>query len=196
MEIWDDSVRANFGQFDAKSYSLLAFNDDKNTGFTSKYGWPFSNVGAGDFTIECVMTTPSTFIDGNTGFASGYNRNEQENYRFQIGITPTGAIKLNYRTQNGSWHEEYFTHNPAMMTSTFYNLAIVRKNGVMTAYLNGNSVGTVNFSEKIFSGIDVGSWSIADNGQPAAYHAYRFYDRALSQSELAQNVNYDISRYK
>ena len=196
MKIWADGVRANFGQFDAKSYNLLAFNDSKNTGFTSKHGWPFSDVGAGDFTIECVMTTPSTFIDGNTGFSCGYNSNEPENYRFQIGITPTGAIKLNYRTQTGSWQEEYFTHNSAMMTSTFYNLAIIRENGITTAYLNGNSVGTVNFSEKIFSEINTGSWSIADNGQPAAYHAYRFYNRALSQSELAQNVNYDTSRYK
>ena len=196
MKMWANNARTNFGQFDAKSYSLLAFNDNRNTGFTSKHGWPFSNVGAGDFTIECVMTTPSTFIDGNTGFSSGYNSNEPENYRFQIGITPTGDIKLNYKTQNGSWQEEYFTRNSAMMTSTFYNLAIIRKNGVMTAYLNGNSVGTANFSEKIFSEINTGSWSIADNGQPAAYHAYRFYDRALSQSELAQNVNYDISRYK
>ena len=197
MGISASSIRDNVGQFDAKSYNLLAFNNAKNTGFVSAYDWPFPDTVAGDFTIECVMTTPSTFIDGHTGFTSGYSETEPKRYRFQIGITPDGNIKLNYRTVNGSWQQAYFTYDSAMKPSTFYNLAIVRKSGVMTAYLNGEQAGSpVNFDKEIFTVIDSGVWSIADNGQPAAYHAYRFYNRALTQNELTQNTNYDISRYK
>lgn len=196
MNIVSGFERVNFGEFDAKSYNLLAFNNANNTGFVSTTGWPFPNVDAGDFTIECVMTMPSELIDANNGFACGYNNNEPERYRFQVGISPSGSVKLSYRTQSGSWQEQFFTTDSVVKASTFYNLAIVRKSGIITAYLNGNSIGTATFNEEIFSSISNGVWNIADNGQPAAYHAYRFYDRALTQDELTQNVNYDISRYK
>lgn len=196
LSILSNFVRANFGKFDAKSYNLLAFNNANNTGFVSKSDWPFPDVDAGDFTIECVMTMPSKLIDANTGFACGYNSNEPKRYRFQVGISPSGSVKLSYRTASGGWQESYFTNKSVIKTSTFYNLAIVRKDGVVTAYLNGNSIGTVNFDKEIFSSMVNSVWNIADNGQPAAYHAYRFYARALTQDELTQNVNYDISRYK
>ena len=195
-QLFASNLRANFGQFDAKSYNLLAFNDAQNTGFTSRNDWPFIGVDNGDFTVECVMTTPSKLIDGHTGFNSGYNVNQPDRYRFQVGITPDGAVKLSRRTETGSWQEDYFTTESVVKVSTFYNFAIIRKNGIVTVYLNGNPVGTVNFDEKIYSSIDRGTWGIADNGQPAAYHAYRFYNRALTQDELTKNINYDISRYK
>lgn len=196
LSILPNFERANFGEFDAKSYNLLAFKNANNTGFVSVSGWPFPYVDAGDFTIECVMTMPSTLIDANTGFACGYNANESGRYRFQVGISPSGSIKLSYRTASGSWQEQFFTTESVIKASTFYNIAIVRKNGIMTAYLNGNSIGTINFDKRIFSSMLNSVWNIADNGQPAAYHAYRFYNRALTQDELTQNVNYDISRYK
>ena len=195
MVLSPNDVRNNIGSFDEKSYSLLKFSNAENMGFSSTNGWPFANVGAGDFTVECTMTMPSKLIDGHNGFSSGYG-SESDRYRFQVGITPSGALKFNYRTKAGSWQEKYFTHNSVMKASTFYNLAIVRRNGTVTVYVNGQAIGTVDFSAKIFSGMTYGRWAIADNGQPAAYHAYRFYNRALSQNELYQNVNYDTLRYK
>ena len=196
MVLSPSDARNNIGSFDEKSYNLLKFSDAENMGFSSMNGWPFANVGAGDFTVECTMTTPSKLIDGHNGFSSGYG-SESDRYRFQVGITPSGALKFNYRTKTGSWQEKYFTRNSVIKTSTFYNLAIVRRNGVVTVYVNGEAIGTaVDFSAKIFSGMTYGRWAIADNGQPAAYHAYRFYNRALPQNELYQNVNYDTLRYK
>ena len=195
MVLSPNDVRNNIGSFDEKSYNLLKFSGVENMGFSSMNGWPFANVGAGDFTVECTMTTPSKLMDGHNGFSSGYGI-ESDRYRFQVGITPSGALKFNYRTKTGSWQEKYFTRNSVIKTSTFYNLAIVRRNGIVTVYVNGEAIGTVDFSAKIFSGMTYGRWAIADNGQPAAYHAYRFYNRAISQNELYQNVNYDTLRYK
>ena len=196
MVLSPSDVRNNIGSFDEKSYNLLKFSNAENMGFSSMNGWPFANVGAGDFTVECTMTTPSKLIDGHNGFSSGYG-SESDRYRFQVGITPSGALKFNYRTKAGSWQEKYFTRDSVIKTSTFCNLAIVRRNGVVTVYVNGEAIGTaVDFSAKIFSSMTYGRWAIADNGQPAAYHAYRFYNRALPQNELYQNVNYDTLRYK
>ena len=203
ISTWTDIINAisltatagytNSGFFTTKAYDLSSFSDASNNGFTSVSGgkWPFAETAAGDFALEVIMKLPTTFIDGNTGFSSGVS--DDGGVRFQVGITPTGLVKLNYRYSDGSWSEQYFS-GAKVSGGQFVSILISRSSGVLTLYINGVTAGSaITFTEKITT--SVSTWSIAANGQPAIYYGYRFYKNALTAAEVKANSDYNTKLY-
>ena len=136
------------------------------------------------------MKLPTTLIDSHTGFSSGVI---DDGVRFQVGITPTGLVKLSYRYSSGSWSEQYFSG--AMVSGgQFVSLLISRSSGVLTLYINGVTAGsTITFTEKITTSAP--AWAIASYGMPAIYYGYRFYKNALTAAEVKANSDYNTKLY-
>ena len=202
MSSWTDIINAisltatsgftNYGFFTAKAYDLSSFSDASNNGFISTSGsnWPFAEIAGGDFALEVIMKLPTTLIDGHTGFSSGV---DTTGVRFQIGITPAGLVKLNYKYSSDSWYEHYFS-GASVSGGQFVSLLVSRSSGVLTLYINGVAAGSaVSFTNTISTSVP--TWSIASYGQPATYYGYRFYKNALTAAEAKANSDYNTKLY-
>jgi hypothetical protein len=193
---WTDLTgKGNKVTFTGSGYSTGAGYTSVNGGGilfnTSKYGTqtvtspPFS----GDFTWSTILKAPDPTTNGwdfiyNVG---GYNG-------FNIGLV-SGQPRVSW----GSW----FTDNinvsgeALMITGNYYMLTYVRSGNTLSCYLQANRYGTSGTvlggpaAQSPFIGRGPGgeSW---ENG---IMNVLLLYNRALTQSEIAQNYNTYASRF-
>lgn len=98
----------------------------------------FVSFGAGDFTIETWVRSPST----NTGYNGIFALED----RLMNSTATTGGLQLAFRTGNlfdlyhsdGTSSSKSFTWS----TNTWYHIALVRSGSTITLYVDGTSIGT------------------------------------------------------
>lgn len=184
----------------AKAYDLTGASrsDLVNTGFT-RQGYPLQNVGSGDFTLEITFTTNSGMYDAHLGFfLYAYVAG-----RFQFAIDyknggGTGYLKASLYS---SGFKDYFYLDedgekvPVTNGDEFHVVAFVRSGATWKVYDNGVLKGTFTLA-----GFNLMSSSstmlLAQDGQPFAYHSYKFYNKALNDIEAAQNYSFEKNYYK
>lgn len=184
----------------AKAYDLTGASrsDLVNTGFTRE-GYPLQNVGSGDFTLEITFTTNSGMYDAHLGFfLYAYVTG-----RFQFAIDyknggGTGYLKASLYS---SGFKDYFYLDedgekvPVTNADEFHVVAFARSGATWKVYDNGVLKGTFTLA-----GFNLMSSSstmlLAQDGQPFAYHSYKFYNKALTDTEAAQNYSFEKNYYK
>lgn len=184
----------------AKAYDLTGASrsDLVNTGFTRE-GYPLQNVGSGDFTLEITFTTNSGMYDAHLGFfLYAYVTG-----RFQFAIDyknggGTGYLKASLYS---SGFKDYFYLDedgekvPVTNADEFHVVAFARSGATWKVYDNGVLRGTFTLAGfNLLS--DSSTMLLAQDGQPFAYHSYKFYNKALTDTEAAQNYSFEKNYYK
>ena len=114
------------------------------------------NFGAGDFTIESWVRSPSA----NSGYYGIFALED----RLMNGTATTGGLQLGFRTGNqfDLYHSDgtASTVNFTWSTDTWYHIALVRIGSTITLYVDGTSIGTVTSSTnyKPFKFLTVGMY--------------------------------------
>lgn len=181
-----------------KAYDLTGCEDLTDVGFTRK-GYPLQNVGSGDFTVEITFTTNDGMYDAHLGFfLYAYVTG-----RFQFAIDyknggGTGYLKASLYS---SGFKDYFYLDedgekvPVTNADEFHVVAFARSGATWKVYDNGVLKGTFTLAGfNLLS--DSRTMLLAQDGQPFAYHSYKFYNKALSDAEAAQNWSYERNYYK
>ena len=184
----------------AKAYDLTGARRSElvNTGFTRE-GYPLQDVGSGDFTVEITFTTNDGMYDAHLGFfLYAYVTG-----RFQFAIDyknggGTGYLKASLYSRG---FKDYFYLDeqgekvPVTNGDEFHVVAFVRSGATWKVYDNGVLKGTFTLA-----GFNLMSSSstmlLAQDGQPFAYHSYKFYNKALNDIEAAQNYSFEKNYYK
>ena len=181
-----------------KAYELTGCGDVTDVGFTRE-GYPLQNVGSGDFTVEITFTTNDGMYDAHLGFFL---------YAY---VTGRFQFSIDYKTSDGTGHfkaslysdgwkdhfylDEHGEKVPVSDNGEFHVAAFVRSGSTWKLYDNGVLRGTFTLA-----GFNLLSESItmllAQDGQPFAYHSYKFYNKALTDTEAAQNHSFEKNYYK
>ena len=150
-----------------------------------------ANFGTGDFAIEMKVNTTSTngsYLLSKRGICNGDNF-------ISIGINNTGFVgaelddNVNYsgfsgvtKINDGVWH----------------HIALTRKSGVVTLYVDGNVDYTTTNNSNISSNyiLTLGSSvCVGQNGSSnyqGSMDELRFWNRSICQSEIRNNINCEL----
>lgn len=181
------------------AYDLTGCGDVTDVGFTRE-GYPLQNVGSGDFTVEITFTTNSGMYDAHLGFF--LYKNVTGRFQFAIDYKTsdgTGHFKASLYSSGGFkdyfYLDEHGEKVPVSDNGEFHVAAFVRSGSTWKLYDNGVLRGTFTLA-----GYNLLSESctmlLAQDGQPFAYHSYKFYNKALTDTEAAQNYSFEKNYYK
>lgn len=184
-----------------KAYDLsgLGSGDLTDVGFTRKDTYPLQNVGTGDFTVEIAFTTNSGMYDAHLGFfLYAYSTGR---YQFAIDYkTFDGKGFFKCSTYDSGWKDNFYIDEDGDKVSVtnsneFHVAAFTRKGDTWQVYDNGVLKGSFVLDD--FSLLSVNTTMLlAQDGQPFAYHSYKFYNKALTAKEAAQNWSFAKNYYK
>lgn len=123
---------------------------------TASQNNPFFDLAA-DFTVEAWLyptSIPSatSYFAGRTIWGLGFDSDDKE-YAFGLTSLTTATIYIGHRAASSNIVTTFTFTNLATLNA-WNHLAIVRKNGVVTAYLNGtSSTNTLNTSTSLASNV-------------------------------------------
>ena len=184
-----------------KAYDLSGLGSGQVTdvGFTRSDTYPLQDIGTGDFTVEIAFTTNSGMYDAHLGFfLYAYSTGR---YQFAIHYkTSDGKGFFKCSTYDSGWKDNFYIDEEGEKVAVtnaneFHVAAFTRQGDTWKVYDNGILRGSFILAD--FKLLSVGTTMLlAQDGQPFAYHGYKFYNKALTAKEAARNWSFANNYYK
>jgi hypothetical protein len=188
--IWRDLVGSNNGTLtNSPTYSSANGGSIVFDGSNDYVDIPYNSIlnSSTTFTVDFwfksnnIAKEQAFFSTTNASLASGYHI-EVYNSKIILQVFPSQAYTFSSQT---------------LSSNIFYNVSVTYNSGNIIYYINGTSAGTANYTFTP-SNIDaaIGKFtynnSLYVNGN---IPSFKFYNRALSPSEILQNYNAQKGRY-
>lgn len=189
--IWNS---VGYPQISASLFTSSFSNNILNFDGTSSYANLNLISLSGSFTLSLVFNTritPSSSFEGRESLIS------QNSSSFEIrGIELSSTSSIGFRNLGAYMSEDY--PSPTLLPNRFYNIAIVRtSNNTINTYVNGvrTDLGIINTQFPSTVTIDSLANQILTRYFNGAINNFSVYNRALSESEIRQNVASLNGRY-
>jgi hypothetical protein len=159
------------------------------------------DVGANDFTWEVWVNIDAHTVNNQTIFEK---EGASSNRSYGLYIDAFGAVNrptFRYSFDGTNWlYHGLWSNSEPMVTGTWYHVAVVRSGASLTGYRNGvakftrsDLSTTALFDSPEF--LQFGSTNNSFAWLDGKLGGIRFYNRALSATELLQNFNAHKTRY-
>ncbi len=151
-------------------------------------------------TIEIWLKAPTAIVNINSKtiyFGGGTTNNLIQLYRNPgFGTNQYSWLIYYTTTTGGSFYLQGFTYTPYVWTQT---VLTYNSTGTAAIYRNGILQNTQTISNFVQWNITTANSTIVNTSmvgqQNGSFGAYRYYDRALTQSEVTQNYNATKTRF-
>lgn len=164
----------------------ITFNTGSTYGTQTFASPPFN----GDFTWSCIYKAPDPitngwdFLYGTGGFNDLWIANVNGKPEFSWGSWFNSVISTSSESQ--------------LTTGNYYMLTLMRSGNTLSSYLQARTYGvsaTISSSPITTTNLKIGRGPSGEAWENGVMNVMLIYNYALSQAEVAQNVNYYASRF-